>query len=96
MAEAIIIYKNIPGIEGIDSRIFRNPQFAKRMYFGVLRRLILKAKKLEYGNGVKIYEFTVNGIIYHAKLVRELEPWEKAYYKNSRRTRMCELMNVYP
>jgi hypothetical protein len=92
MAEAIITYANIPGIEGIDPDIYRNNQFAQRMDFDICRRILLKAKKVGY----KFYEFTINGITYRARLVRDLESWERAYYKNSPETCITELMNVYP
>jgi hypothetical protein len=91
-AEAIIIYKEIPGIDGINPKIYRNNQFAQRMDFDIFRRLILKAKLVGWG----LYEFTVNGITYHAKMLRNMEPWEKAYYANSQDTCITELMNVYP
>lgn len=92
MTEAVIIYKEIPGIEGIDPCIYRNNQFAQKMDFDVFRRIFLKAKQV----GHKLYEFNINGITYRARLVRDLEPWEKAYYADSRWTYITDLMNVYP
>lgn len=93
MAEAIIIYSHIPGFEELDQGLYKNPQFSMRMDFDIFRRILLKAKKV----GVdKLYEFTVNSITYRARLVRDLEPWEKAYYADSRWTCITELMNVYP
>lgn len=92
MAEAIIIYKEIPGIEGIDPTIFRNPQFAQKMDFDVFRRILLKAKLV----GHKIYEFSINGITYRARLIRDMKKWERVYYKNSQETCITELMRVYP
>jgi hypothetical protein len=92
MAEAIIIYKKIPGFEELDKGLYKNPQFAQRMDFDVFRRLILKAKPV----GGLLYEFSINGITYRAKLISDMEEWEKAYYANSRWTCIFELMNVYP
>ena len=89
-AEAVIIYKEIPGIR-INPAIYRNNQFAQRMDFDVFRRIILKAKRVG-----KLYEFSVNGITYNARLIRDMKPWEKTYYKNSPETCITELMNVYP
>lgn len=91
MTEAIIIYKEIPGIEGIDPTIFRNQQFAQKIDFDVFRRIFLKAKKVN-----KLYEFSINGITYRAKLIRDMEKWEKAYYADSHETCIAELMRVYP
>jgi hypothetical protein len=92
MAEAIIIYKEIPGFEGLDKELYKNPQFAQRMDFDILRRIILKAKIIDWG----LYEFKVNGITYNAKMIRCMEPWEKAYYSEAQVTCITELMNVYP
>jgi len=92
MAEAIITYANIPGIEGIDPDIYRNNQFAQRMDFDICRRILLKAKIIDWG----LYEFTVNGITYRARMIRTMEPWEKAYYAKASVTCITELMNVYP
>lgn len=92
MAEAIVIYHNIPGFDELDKGLYKNPQFAMRMDFDVFRRLILKAKLVGYG----LYEFTVNGITYHARMIRTMEKWEKAYYANSQETCITNLMNVYP
>lgn len=91
-AEAIIIYKEIPGIEEIDPAIYRNSQFSFKMDFDILRRLFLKAKKVSHGT----YEFNINGITYRARLVRSMQAWEKAYYANSSWTCITDLMDVYP
>ena len=89
--EAIIRYKEIPGFENIDQELYKNPQFTKRMYFDVFRRIFLKARRV---GGA--YEFTINGITYRARLIRDMKPWEKAYYADSPETCITELMNVYP
>jgi hypothetical protein len=92
MAKAIIAYKKIPGIESIDPAIYRNNQFSQKMDFDVFRRILLRARRVNHGT----YEFTVNGITYHARLIRSMEKWERAYYANSPETCITELMNVYP
>lgn len=92
MTKAIVFYQNVPGFEELDKELYKNPQFTKRMDFDICRRILLKAKKVGY----KLYEFTINGITYRARLVRDLESWERAYYKNSPETCITELMNVYP
>lgn len=90
MAKAIITYANVPGFE-INPKIYRNNQFAKKMDFDIFRRILLKAKRLD-----GFYEFSVNGITYRARLVKEMEKWEKAYYADSPETCITDLMNVYP
>lgn len=91
MTEAIVIYANIPGFEGISQGLYKNPQFAMKMEFDIIRRLFLKAKRIG-----DVYEFRINGITYHAKLRRNMEKWEKAYYANIPETCITELMNIYP
>ena len=91
-AEAIIFYKKIPGINGIDPDIYRNSQFAQRMYFDVIRRVFLRARRVDRG----IYEFSVNGITYRARLVRNMKKWEREYYSNSPEICIADLMYVYP
>ena len=91
MAKAIIIYREIPGI-GINPDIYRNNQFAQRLYFDICRRVFLKAKRI----GRDTYEFSVNGIKYRARMIRSMEQWEKAYYADSPETSITELMNIYP
>lgn len=90
--KAVIVYKEIPGIEGIDPKIYRNNQFAQRIDFDFCRRVLLKARRAHGG----VYEFSINGITYRARLIRDMEQWEKAYYANSPETCITELMNVYP
>lgn len=92
MATAIIVYANIPGFEELDKELYKNPQFAKKMDFDVFRRILLKTKRINHG----VYEFTVNGITYRARLVRNMQAWERAYYANVPETCITELMNVYP
>ena len=91
MTEAIVFYKNVPGFEELDKELYKNPQFTKRMDFDICRRILLKARRT-HGS----YEFIVNGITYRARLLREMEPWERAYYADSPETCITELMNVYP
>ena len=92
MAEAIVVYANIPGFEELDQGLYKNSQFAMRMDFDFCRRILLKAKKV----GHKLYEFKLNGITYRAKLIKDLEPWEKVYYVKAQVTCITELMNIYP
>ncbi len=92
MAKAIVIYYHIPGFEKLDQGLYKNPQFAQKMNFDIFHRIILRARRV----GHKLYEFSINGITYRARLIRDLESWEKAYYANSKETCITKLMNIYP
>lgn len=91
MAKAIIIFEDIPGFD-LSKGIFKDQQFAQKLEFDFLRRLFIKARKVSHDT----YEFSVNGITYRARLMRNMKKWERAYYANSPETSITDLMYVYP